>query len=101
MFEINKIIGKKNTLNLFLLFIFLIIVACFEFIGIGTIPVLIGIVLDGDTFLNIINEYIHISWLQNISNNILLIYFFNFYCNYFYYKKFISIISYLFSGKFN
>ena len=75
MFEINKIIGKKNTLNLFLLFIFLIIVACFEFIGIGTIPVLIGIVLDGDTFLNIINEYIHISWLQNISNNILLIYF--------------------------
>ena len=57
MFKLQTIIGKTNKYKLFLLLFFLIISSIFEFIGIGTIPILIGIVLDSSNFINTLNEY--------------------------------------------
>ena len=75
MFKLHTIIGKTNKYKLFLLLFFLIISSVFEFVGIGTIPVLIGIVLDSNNFINTLNEYIYFKSIQNTSKNTLLIYF--------------------------
>ena len=51
MLQLDTIIGKKNKFKLFILFFLLIISSIMEFIGIGTVPVLIGIVLDTRNFI--------------------------------------------------
>ena len=75
MLQLDTIIGKKNKFKLFILFFLLIISSIMEFIGIGTVPVLIGIVLDTRNFVERLNEYYYFPALQDISKNTLLIYF--------------------------
>ena len=52
--EIKKIINKKITFCIFLGFL-LIILSFLEFIGIGSIPIYIGLILDTDTFIEKFN----------------------------------------------
>ena len=75
MHQLDTIIGKKNKFKLFILFFFLVISSLLEFIGIGTVPVLIGIVLDSRNFVERLNEYYYFPALQDINKNTLLIYF--------------------------
>ena len=75
MLQLDTIIGKKNKYKLFILFFLLIISSIMEFIGIGTVPVLIGIVLDTRNFIETLNEYYYFPAIQDISKNTLLIYF--------------------------
>lgn len=74
MLQLDTIIGKKNKFKLFTLFFLLIISSVLEFIGIGTVPVLIGIVLDSRNFVERLNEYYYFPALQDINKNTLLIY---------------------------
>ena len=56
IFEIKNMVGKKNTFYLCLLFFFLIISSITEFIGLGSIPIYIGLITDTDYYLGKINS---------------------------------------------
>ena len=54
--EILEIVGKKNSFFLILLFFSLIILSFLEFIGLGSIPIYVSLILDPDNILNKINN---------------------------------------------
>lgn len=51
--KLNSIFPKKIILRLFFLYIFLLVLTLFEFIGIGSIPILISMILDQKTETNL------------------------------------------------
>ena len=64
--EIKRIINKKNYFLLIFLGFLLIILSFLEFIGIGSIPIYIGLILDTDTFIEKFNLQFLSSEIQNI-----------------------------------
>ena len=64
--EIKKIINKKNYFLLIFLGFLLIILSFLEFIGIGSIPIYIGLILDTDTFIEKFNLQFLSSEIQNV-----------------------------------
>jgi ABC-type multidrug transport system fused ATPase/permease subunit len=68
--EIKKIINAKNYFLLLLLGFFLIILSSLEFIGIGAIPIYIGLIIDTKSFV----EKFNLEFLTNYSKSELVLY---------------------------
>lgn len=65
--EIKKIINPKNYFLLILLCFFLVILSLLEFVGIGSIPIYISLILDTEVFVEKFNLQFLSSYIDNVN----------------------------------
>ncbi len=72
--NLKKLVGKKNTNKLFLLFLFLIISSFTEMLSISTIPILALAIIDTEQFVSFFPSNININFLLNLEKGYLITY---------------------------
>ncbi len=70
--NLKKLVGKKNTNKLYLLFLILIISSFMEMLSIGTIPILALAIVDTEQFISLLPNNIKINFLINLEKSYLI-----------------------------
>ena len=70
--DLKKLVGKKNTNKLYLLFLILIISSFAEMLSISTIPILALAIVDTEQFISFLPDNIKINFLTSLEKNYLI-----------------------------
>ena len=70
--DLKKLVGKKNTNKLYLLFLILIISSFAEMLSISTIPILALAIVDTEQFISFLPNNIKINFLSSLEKNYLI-----------------------------
>ena len=70
--DLKKLVGKKNTNKLYLLFLILIISSFAEMLSISTIPILALAIVDTEQFISFLPDNIKINFLSSLEKNYLI-----------------------------
>ena len=66
--DLKKLVGKKNTNKLYLLFLILIISSFAEMLSISTIPILALAIVDTEQFISFLPDNIKTNFLSSLEN---------------------------------
>ena len=72
--NLKKLVGKKNTKKLYLLFFVLIISSLAEMVSIGTIPILALAIVDTEQFISLLPENVKLNLLFDLDKTYLIFY---------------------------
>ncbi len=72
--NLKKLVGKKNTNKLYLLFLILIVSSFMEMLSIGTIPILALAIVDTEQFVGFFPNNMNIDFLFNLEKGYLISY---------------------------
>ena len=70
--DLKKLVGKKNTNKLYLLFLILIISSFAEMLSISTIPILALAIVDTEQFISFLPDNIKTNFLTSLEKNYLI-----------------------------
>ena len=64
--DLKQLTNKKDRINLFLLFVALLLATLIEMVGIGSVPIFAMIIIDPETILKHLPSFLNFDFIYNL-----------------------------------